>query len=34
VFAHQPGGLLRDAQTIALQPVMGMDAVMFASGHG
>jgi hypothetical protein len=34
VLAHQAGGLLRDAQPVALYSIMRMDAVMFASRHG
>jgi hypothetical protein len=34
MFAHQARGLLCDAQAISLQPVMCMNAVVFASGHG
>ena len=34
VFAHQPGGFLGDSNAIALNAIVGMDAVMVASGHG
>jgi hypothetical protein len=34
VLAHKTRGFLGDAQPIALQSVMRVDAVVFASGHG
>jgi hypothetical protein len=33
VFAHQASGFLSYAQPTALQPVVCVDAVVFASGH-
>jgi hypothetical protein len=33
VLAHQASGFLGYAQAAALQPVVRMDAVVFASGH-
>jgi hypothetical protein len=34
VLAHQAGGFLGDAHAIALQAIMRVDAVVFASRHG
>jgi hypothetical protein len=33
VFAHQPGGFLGDPSAIALDPVVGVDAMVFTPGH-